>query len=193
MKLQTTFLSALLLSITVMMTPLNVCAYSSYSVTAERSYAGGESVTLTCKDNQGQIVWSYQSGTYSGGEYDVISILGEANGQFYLIEDGTLKSISMDYGFARTVDYVSRYGSTVDNACDTDWEGRLYFITWDQAQIYVIDTDGSVIGPLYTDGTHWHPFRLVVNGVGNITVTYENNENGDIDPTVSYDLTEYVN
>lgn len=142
--------------------PLSYDAYQvAYNILEEN---GEETGTFQGIDPEGNLVWTYHTGSYPQGQMMQISPLGRFQGTYYLLEGGTV--IALDIVSGRILFENGDFGGCSSQEVSLiDDYGYLYLCGFDKPDFFAMDPMGHTVKKIGTlDEDHYGPFKITVDG-----------------------------
>lgn len=159
------------------------------SVTVERLEDGSGYIraVFTGISSQGEAVWTYETGTYPMAQLDVINDIGAYNGNYYLVENGSVCALSIADGSVRWVNREfggSAYCSVFDQ------KGTLYLCGFLGPDLFIVDANGNTVKKIDSfDPEYVWPSQIVHQG-SQVAITFEQTPSGK-DEVVYVNLSDY--
>lgn len=156
--------------------PLSYDAYQVvYNITEQ---SGEESGVFQGIDPSGDLVWTYETGSYPQGQMLQISPLGRFQGIYYLLENGTVIGIDITTGqiLFENNDFE---GCSSQEASFIDDYGYLYLCGFDKPDFFAMDPMGHTVKVISTlNQNYFAPFKITVDG-SMLTVHMESDSMGN--------------
>lgn len=149
--------------------------------------AGNIHAAFTGISPQGDAVWTYSTGLYPQIELDVINDIGACNGNYYLVENGSIHVLSIADGSTRWIN--NDFGGSASCSVFDD-NGTLYICGYNGPDLFIVDADGNTIQNIDSfDSEYYRPHRIAYQG-SQVAISFEGTPSG-IDEVVYVNLSDY--
>ena len=113
------------------------------SVSIEHIYSStDESAVISGTDQAGNVVWTYETGTYGMTQLYRISEIGVFGDTYYLVEDGAVIALDRSDG---SVKWKNEEFAGGGPAFDFGSDGNLYLCGYLGPDLFVVDPDGNTV------------------------------------------------
>lgn len=141
--------------------PLSYDAYQVVYNIMEQN--GEESGTFQGIGPDGNLIWTYETGTYPQGQMLQISPLGRFQGTYYLLANGTVIAVDITTG---QILFENRDfgGCASQEVCLIDDYGYLYLCGFDKPDFFAMDPMGHTVKVISTlDKQYFGPFKITAD------------------------------
>lgn len=135
-----------------------------------------ESAVISGVDQNGNVVWTYETGQYGMAQLDRIGEIGSYNDTYYFVEDGAVMALNLSDGSVKwkNEDFV---GSCT--AYDFGEDGTLYLTGYLGPDLFVTDQNGNTIYRMESfESDYYWPYELICQDDG-ILLTMEGTPSGN--------------
>lgn len=113
----------------------------------DRCYGDGQEYgILTAYDEQGNVVWTYQTAAYLVMQLDCVSDVGRNGGIYYIVENGKILAFDVETG-ALLWENGDFGGTPANTGCAAfDEAGNLYICGFFGPDLFAVDVGGNTLG-----------------------------------------------
>lgn len=148
--------------------------------------------TVTRYDDEGAVLWQYSTDTYERAQCVRVSGIGQKNGFYYLVEDGTILALNEATGEMvwKNEEYM---GSSTEKGYVFDEDGNLYISGYLGPDLFVVDKEGKTLykKDSFDPDVYW-PFEMKWESENILKIHFEGGEGSD-ENWKSVDLNEILN
>lgn len=158
------------------------------SVERLKDNSGNVKVVFTGISSQGETVWTYETGTYSSAaQLEAVNDIGAYNGNYYLVENGSIYVLSIADGSILWVN--SDFGGNA--SCSVfDNNSTLYLCGYYGPDLFIVDADGNTIKNIDSfDSEYYWPHKISYQG-SQVAITFEGTPSGT-EEEVYVNLSDY--
>ena len=120
-------------------------AWDAYQVVYNiSSDASGEQGVFQGLDPRGNLIWTYETGSYPMAQLPRITPLGRWQDTYYLLEDGTVVALYIPTGHV-LFENADFGGCPAEKAVLIDEFGYLYLAGWDRPDFFAMDPQGHTV------------------------------------------------
>ena len=148
--------------------------------------------TVTRYDEEGAVLWQYSTDTYERAQCVRVSGIGQKNGLYYLVEDGTILALNEATGEMvwKNEEYM---GLSTEKGYVFDKDGNRYISGYLGPDLFVVDKEGKTLykKDSFDPDVYW-PFEMKWESENVLKIHFEGGEGSD-ENWKSVDLNEILN
>lgn len=160
---------------------------STVTVDSMLDNLGNAHAVFTGISPQGEAVWTYSTGSYPQTELDVINDIGSYNGNYYLVENGSIHVLNITDGSARWIN--NDFGGSASCSVFDD-NGTLYICGYYGPDLFIVDANGNTIQDIDSfDSEYYWPYQIAYQGT-QVAITFKGTPS-ETDEVVYVNLSDY--